>query len=715
MKIPAASIKFIAIFLLTVTHLQAQDFDAIFEDVVMRTDTSSYRYTTNHLVLNDEKHLYFQYESEEKIAEFELHPYNISIIDSLSIIPSGDFEIIDSFLNINNEYFRFKIQFNDLTSSEFLKFSFIYKDTAMLSPLITELRLFPYTSTYAKFYPLSDELFIGEEKVFEIVTNNIENIRFSNDWQEEEGLNYRFTKTFNQLRMHIIPNELGEKTINIKLSTSKPYLSEDLQPVYEMAPIEYRFNVRKSRLQFINIDKREITLDDSTRSQGIEIQMDNSQSMRMQKTYRVENQEEPGGTLIAEIFTRNPLTNNRTLSWLRVYNHHREAQGYLYIKDGDQAQFITNFNITPRTEIRSIQILRDGQWTGNLSVHPGEIIELKIEGQELHKANFIFEELIDLTTDTLIQSGNMIRYRYQVPMNVINKRISLYNHGQNTGRSLNVKEYQEPRPFDFIWINYDGTKRTLADLQQTVLVDKTVQDVIFGGERRVIDSEGKLYGKQYLKVEMTVTGRRDELIEMKTIENIVVCPGINSPRYEHYAESECGPVYFGLNDYLRKKTHQLDIWSKIRLKISHQKDKYEQSGYEKEIEIILKKEYSFDIDLSFPAGLITVSKPDEDSGDDKLGSLSGISIAMIAQFTFYHPEKINTPRPYKIGAGFLAMNTFNFSDTNSDRDLGIVIIGSLYPTTKDVKLTFPLYVGGGYFLQQEKFFFLVGPGIRIRF
>jgi hypothetical protein len=43
-----------------------------------------------------------------------------------------------------------------------------------------------------------------------------------------------------------------------------------------------------------------------------------------------------------------------------------------------------------------------------------------------------------------------------------------------------------------------------------------------------------------------------------------------------------------------------------------------------------------------------------------------------------------------------------------------VVIGSLYPTTKDVKLTFPLYMGGGYLLKERKFFFLLGPGISIR-
>jgi hypothetical protein len=38
----------------------------------------------------------------------------------------------------------------------------------------------------------------------------------------------------------------------------------------------------------------------------------------------------------------------------------------------------------------------------------------------------------------------------------------------------------------------------------------------------------------------------------------------------------------------------------------------------------------------------------------------------------------------------------------------------LYPTRRDAKLTFPLYFGMGYKLKNEQFFFLVGPGIRVR-
>ena len=134
----------------------------------------------------------------------------------------------------------------------------------------------------------------------------------------------------------------------------------------------------------------------------------------------------------------------------------------------------------------------------------------------------------------------------------------------------------------------------------------------------------------------------------------------------------------------------------------------------REFDFILSKTHSFDVEVSFPAGLITVSKPDSATGDQQLGQLTGISIAMIGQFTFYHPEKINVQRPYKIGAGFLALNLFNFSDNAADRDIGLVVLGSLYPTTKDAKLTFPLYVGGGYQLKNQKWFLLIGPGIRIR-
>ena len=88
-------------------------------------------------------------------------------------------------------------------------------------------------------------------------------------------------------------------------------------------------------------------------------------------------------------------------------------------------------------------------------------------------------------------------------------------------------------------------------------------------------------------------------------------------------------------------------------------------------------------------------------------------MAMIAQLSFYERNRINRLRPYKVGAGFIALDAFNFSENDDNRDVAFVILGSLYPTRKDKKLTFPLYFGGGYKLKTQEFFFLIGPGIRI--
>jgi hypothetical protein len=87
---------------------------------------------------------------------------------------------------------------------------------------------------------------------------------------------------------------------------------------------------------------------------------------------------------------------------------------------------------------------------------------------------------------------------------------------------------------------------------------------------------------------------------------------------------------------------------------------------------------------------------------------------MMAQFSFYKEGEIQQLLPVKVGLGFLAQNAFNFNQ-DAERDLGIVLIGSVYPLQKKGKLNFPLYGGFGYFMQEAKFFFLVGPGIRVSF
>jgi hypothetical protein len=703
------SLFYIPVFL----SAQSHSFRNYFREATIRLDTSIYYLTKNYVRFQGTEYLSFEFQDETPVCEVILYPNHPGNLDSIILLESGDWNLIDSLINFNNEYWHFKVELTNLPASAFPTFTFRLKKAGESVSVLTELKLMPYQATFVKLYPLSDELFIGEEKIFELIVNNIENVRFTNDWQVSNGINYRISKTFNQLQLHLLPNSSGVKLIKVPLQSRLPNSIINGVPVYDIPPVEYTFNVKQSRLQYLGLDRREVTLDDSSRRKGIEVQIENSRLLKTGKTYRIEDQEIPGGALIAELYTRNLLANNKVLCWLRVYNYHRDNEGYLYLKDDDQAMFITNFNITPQTRIDRITILRNGNWVQDHDVYPGEVIDLRIEGQGLHKARFRFEELIDITPDTTIRSENLALYKFRVPMDVTKNRLYIYNWANNTGRSLNVKEYQEPRSFDYISVNYDGVKHRMSDLPFQILVDKTIQDVIFSFDRSMIDTGEKLYGKQYLTFDITITGGKNELLEMKTID-VVICPDVNSPRFAYYDNKDCGSDYFNLNRYIRRKTHSLDMWSTISIKVSNRADKYSSQGFIREFDLIIKKDFSFDIQVSFPAGLITVSKPSAGEEDQRFGQLTGISIAMMAQFTFYHPEKINTQRPYKVGAGFLALNAFNFTDTEVDRDIGLVVIGSLYPTTKDVKLTFPLYVGGGYLLKERKFFFLLGPGISIR-
>jgi len=678
----------------------------IFEKVELRIDTLTFN-SYHHIVqFNGENHLYFEFKENDPVCEIRLFPKDVNKFPHLSLMRSSDYDLLDTLINFNEQFLRFRVKFRDLSNSNFLNFTFSLISEGSLNQDIHMIPLLPVTSTKVEFYPEDTDLFIGEEKQYPLITDNIRNIRIDNIWTKDKMINYRLTEDGGQLALHVTSPNYGWQTLELLINTKKPYITESGKLKFELPLIIREFNVKTSRLRFLNVDEEEQILDPQNR-EGYAIQLENSPYFELQKTYRIEGQEEPGGSLIAEIHTRTYLTNGRILCWFRPYALHRKNEGYLYIKKDDISRFITNIDIIPKTEIESIKILREGgEWTSNLSVYPGETIELRIEGKSLHRASFSFEDIFDITLDTLVNNEGITNFSLKIPVNIISKQITIYDNGRNTGYSLNVKEYQRPREFDFIYLEGNGIKRQLDKMNNTILVDNTLQDVLIEFDRDKIDSDGKLYGQQFLNLKITIRGKNNELVEIQELNDIIICPGEYSPRTGYYKGS-CTTGIISLNNNLAKKTFELDEWSKIIVEFSHDKTKYDGAGYNKRIEIILQKFWRFDIDVSFPAGLITF-------GGANSGNLTGISMAMVAQFSFYERNKINRFRPYKVGFGFIALDAFNFSESDENRDIAMVILGSLYPTRRDAKLTFPLYFGGGYKLKNEEFFFLVGPGIRVR-
>ena len=706
-------LAFFLVLAIQAINLRAFSQELPIREMIIQVDTLQFSLSANSINYKGNSYLAFKYEKEDDICNIRIPLIHLSggnayKIKSMRLLESGDYQIIDSIAKINDQYYECKVQFKHLTRTDFLKFRFrIDYDS---NNTVQEINLFPYTNTFAKLNISDYELSAGEEKVFEIITNHPDNIIINPDWVNAPDYYYRIISNNNQIFLHLIANAPGKKTFNLPLKVYKPFLMNQ-NFVNDLPLLTYTFNTNAAGLVFLKTDKQEITLDDHIKNEGIEIQIDNSRLLQPNKTYLIENQKNEGGKMIGTLFTRERISNNKMICLLRIFTYHRQSEGFMYIKDNDESRFITNINIIPQTSIDKIKIMRNGtDWVEDATIYPGETINLRLEGQSLSKAKFNFDGLNELTIDSVIRNDNFAEYKLKVPVNISKKNIAIYNNDQNTGKSLIVKEYQNARPFDYINISYGNKVRKVSEINGPELYNKTIKDLVISFARDKIDTENKLYGKQYLSVEIKILGKKGELIDFTTIEDFAVNPSENSPRFQYYSKSDCKNGDISLNSKITNTTYELKDWSRIRLTFKNSKDKFPTDQQSKTVEIIIQKRYQFDIDVSFPAGLL-VKKMDKPG----FGNLSGISMAVIAQYSFYDKEKINRVKPYKFGAGFLAINAFNYSKDATDRDMGVVFVTTLNPMNPDRKLSFPIYLGGGYLLSEKTWLWLIGPGISIQF
>jgi hypothetical protein len=338
-------------------------------------------------------------------------------------------------------------------------------------------------------------------------------------------------------------------------------------------------------------------------------------------------------------------------------------------------------------------------------------VDIRIEGKSLRKAKFHFDELQVLSSDTVTQSDFVHQYKLRVPINISKTVHNIFLGSQKTASFITITEHQMPRPFDFINIDYGNGPVAFNSILQPILHKRTVRDVSLSFDRNKIDQGDLLFGRQHISIKVRVEDKNGILIESRDLGSFMICPGEASPRFNYYSKTGCRMSEIYLNNYLSKKTHSLSEWSKIEILIEHVANSYSTEGFSQKVVIYNQRLTTFDVDVSIPAGLITQSL----TNDMKLSPLvSGIGLAMFAQFSFYKRNEIQRLVPFKAGFGFLAQNALNFNP-DANRDLGLVIITSVHPMKSRSKFSFPLYGGLGYFMQKSEFFFLVGPGIRVSF
>jgi hypothetical protein len=678
------------------------------KDIIFRIDTNVVSYKKDKILYQNKEVIPLRYRVNQEIVEISILLQNNKNIKEIKVGSSKFYNIIESPEKKESDIISYTIQFIDATIANFVKHK-IFVITYDNDTTILEISLQPISDQQIQIFPSQDELYVGEEVTWELITNIPENILTSNIWTEKETYRYRIIEQGGNKYLQLIPTQIGKQQFMIEVPLYKPII-ENKNFKYTYTFTTPSFNVKPGRLAYLNITPSEFVLQDILTDNIYEAQIDNNRLLKLNKTYRIEDREDKG-VLIAELYTQKAISGNKVLCDVYVYNLHSIDKGVLYIKDGDEAKFITNFVVLPKTQFQSISISYDGKnWSTTPNVKPGDNVIVRIEGQSLHKSNLIFKGLDIKNIDTIFISSQTIEYRLYIPYNIYIPRIEIVNYNNPTGLYLNIVEHQRPRDYDFLSIDFGEGFINLEDIMAPIFYNKSIKNIVLKGNPNKIDEGEDLYGKQYLEIEVRIVGSRGEVIELIPWQDFTICPDTNSIRYQHYNKDDCSALEMSFNEILYKKTYSLDPWSRIIITIRHKKEKYTYQIPQKVVEIICERRFGFDIEVSFPAGLLTIMP-----NSSQISNLNGVSMAMIAQFSFYQKQRYAKLLPIKVGAGFIALNAFNFSSTNIHRDMSLVALISLYPTTKDRKLNFPLYMGGGYFLSENKFFFLVGPGIQVSF
>lgn len=703
------------IFILVVSLFLYFSFSAIgqvdqatISDFTVRIDTQLVRFSKDKFLLKDRWVLPIPYQDKSASLEVTLETPLLDPESELELVSGGDYQIIDTLYSISDQEHRIKIRCSNLPQIDVISLNFKRIEANGIEKLVP-FYLYPFALPRIQWNAPDEELNIGEEKVFELNGLHLSQIEATNLWESAPGFDYRLRFSEDRLLLYLLPRQTGTLDVKVPLKSRKAIKSANGKYHYELQGLAHRFLVKSGRLAFVTMDKTDIVAEDGI-GQPIEIQIDKARFLPIKKTYRIENQQEAGGTLLAEIFTRSLLGNDRMLCWLRPYGYHRISEGYLYIKDGDDAKFITNFNLIEKASISKVTVLHDGSdWSENLNFYPGERADIRIEGNGLLRSVLNLEGIEDFVKDSTVATDQVMVFKTRIPTDFNKRKIRLLLNKKVTGIEFLIREFQLPRELDFVQIDFGSGYRSITDFNKPILYSKTIQNVVVRFLPDRIEGKARFYGKQYLTLDINLYNNRKELIEYKKLDQTVVCPSDISPRASFYDNRDCNPAEISLNNLMTRKTQDLPDWSRIEILVKTNSGRYNSVGFSQRLEIIQQRKSSFDIDVSFPAGLII-----KKVGETGLGNLSGISTAIVGQWGFYRPDRIERFYPFKIGAGFIALNAFNFSE-NSDRDVGLVALGSVFPTKMSARFSFPLYLGFGYLLKDAKWFYILGPGIQVRF
>ena len=674
----------------------------------IQSDSLDFSEAKNNIKIGNESFLYFISNEQQPIIKVSLKIPNGQNTAGMSISSSNDYLVMDSLKAFSSDLYVGRIRLNDIITTP--------KPTLKIKAGANNFKynLLPIAIPVLNTNLNSIDAFLGEEKTIEIPVANGFNIKADNTFVLGKDFDYNISYFINFLIISIKPHSIGTKHLNIPIRSIIPIIDSKGNLTNELQTLSFDVNVKPFKLSYINFDRNTIFYNQDNKNSQ-QVLADYNSLFEQNKTYRIEDQQNSGATLIAELYVESIVDNSKkVICRLKPFTLHKISDGYLYIKDSEKNRFICNFNVIEKPKIEKVELRKNGDdWDESLKVHPGEQVEVKIQGKGLLNNKIQFDGIADAKLDSSKSSDEAAFFRLKIPLSISHKHISIFLDKKETQYQLSVKEFLKPDPLDFVSLNYGQKNIELTNdkLNKPVFYDNIIKDVNIVFDPNKIDVNDKTYGKQYINIEVRLLNKDNDLIEIEKIENVVVCPGDKSPRSGHYDQSDCNQQDINLNDYLDHKTFHLPAFTQIIITISHDESKYDDTkGNKKKIRLVLVRKINLDLQLSFPTGLLV-----KDFGESGIGSLSGISASVLFNITPYEKKESGKLSPYSIGAGFLALNALNLSSTSTS-DLGVVIMGTIQPFRKNAKFSVPIfYLGYGYFVKSGKFFTILGPGLQFNF
>jgi hypothetical protein len=182
-------IRMILLLLLVAPFWAVGQSANLFSTITLRVDSSVYDYERHSVNYLGEPYFYFEYREEQPTVEFRF--YSASPIEKLELKYSSDYKVIDS-LQYLGAYYRLKVQFNQLADTRLLAINFSAMNAG--STQYFSLPLLAYREPLVSFKPLNTDLYIGEEKVFDLLCSDPQNIFMDNQWVRTEGIEYRLSR-----------------------------------------------------------------------------------------------------------------------------------------------------------------------------------------------------------------------------------------------------------------------------------------------------------------------------------------------------------------------------------------------------------------------------------------------------------------------------------------------------------------------------------------